>query len=66
MWVCDLFDLPCISSIIPVQFIKCRTVSLIDVLDNAHENALFVIPFINFELYCYLLFLGLYDFLFLH
>lgn len=48
LWECDLFDLPEVSSIIPVQFIRCRTVSLVDKLDDTHGNVLFIVPCIGF------------------
>lgn len=48
VWECDLFDIPSVSSIIPVHFIKCRTVSLTDVLDSNYGNALFVTPCVDF------------------
>lgn len=45
VWECDLFDLP---NLVPVQFIRKRTVSLVDHLDNMSGNALYVIPCIDF------------------
>ena len=36
------------SHLIPVQFIRRRTVSLIDIFDENLGNALFVIPCIGF------------------
>ena len=48
VWECDLFDDPEVSHLIPVQFIRRRTVSLVDVFDDTLGSALFVIPCIDF------------------
>ena len=42
VWECDLFDL---SSFLLVQNIKCRTVSLVDKLDDVYGNVLFISPY---------------------
>ena len=46
VWYYDLFEACGIHSIIPVQFIHCRTISLIDKLDG--ESVLFVCPCIDY------------------
>lgn len=48
VWECDIFDLSFISSLIPIQFIKSRTVSLVDSLDDTSGHVLFVVPCIDF------------------
>ena len=48
IWECDIFDLPDVSSIVPIQFIRSRTVSLIDKLDDTYGTVLFVSPCIDF------------------
>lgn len=48
VWECDIFDLSLLSSIIPIQFISSRTVSLVDTLDDSFGKAIFVIPCIDF------------------
>ena len=40
VWYYDLFESPGIHTFLPVQFLQCRAVSLIDTLDN--ESVLFV------------------------
>ena len=40
VWYSDIFEIGGICSLIPVQFIKCRTVALVDKLDG--ESVLFV------------------------
>ena len=47
IWECDIFESPEIS-ILPVHFIKCRTVSLVDVFGDSYGNVLLVIPCVNF------------------
>lgn len=46
VWYHDLFEDCGIYSLIPVQFIKCRSVALIDKLDG--ESVLFTTPVIDF------------------
>ena len=46
VWYSDIFEIGGICSLIPVQFIKCRTVALVDKLDG--ESVLFVCPCIDF------------------
>ena len=46
VWECDTFELPGIHSIIPVQLIKGRTISLIDKIHD--ESMLFVVPCVDF------------------
>lgn len=48
VWEHDIFDISGISSLVPVQFIKCRTVTLVDHLDDSSGCALFVIPIVDF------------------
>ena len=47
VWEPDTFETDSRYHIIPIQFIACRTVSLIDEIDGL-GNALFIIPIINF------------------
>ncbi len=47
IWECDIFESSGIS-LLPVQFIKCRTVSLVDFLNDSYGNVLFVVPCVNF------------------
>ena len=42
IWDCDLFE-P--SQFVPIQSIKCRTVSLIDKFNDVYGNILFVSPY---------------------
>ena len=48
VWEHDLFELYGIYNILPVQFIKCRTVSLVDKVSETNLNALLVCPCIEF------------------
>lgn len=48
IWECDIFDLPAVSYIIPIQFVRCRTISLIDKLDDTYGTVLFISPCIDF------------------
>lgn len=48
VWECDVFDVPALSSLVPVQFINRRTVSLIDKLDDVIGQVLYIIPCIDF------------------
>ena len=48
VWESDIFESSIVSSLIPIQFIKSRTVSLIDTLDDSLGQAMFVIPIIDF------------------
>ena len=48
MGVCDLYNEPEVPHLMPVQFIRRHTVSLIDIFDVNLGNALFVIPCIDF------------------
>ena len=50
VWYHDLFELHGFHSIIPVQFLTSRAVSLIEQLDN--ESVLFVCPCIDFLCSC--------------
>lgn len=43
VWECDLFD---VTNFLIVQHIKCRTVSLIDKLDDVYGNVLFISPYL--------------------
>ena len=45
VWECDIYETPACYSIIPVQLIRYRTVTLIDKLDGA--SALFVCPCVD-------------------
>ena len=45
IWEHELFDA---SLIIPVQFIRSRTITLIDAVDEFSGNALFVVPCVDF------------------
>ena len=47
LWECDIFEIPGRYSILPVQAIKCRTISLEDKLESG-ESVLFVCPCIDF------------------
>lgn len=47
LWECDIFEIPGQYSILPVQAIKCRTVSLEDKLESG-ETVLFICPCIDF------------------
>ena len=46
VWYRDVFEIGGVCSLIPVQFIKCRTVALVDKLDG--ESVLFVCPCVDF------------------
>lgn len=46
VWEYDLFDSSVISNLIPVQFIKSRTISIVDTLSTT-GHALFLIPCID-------------------
>ena len=48
VWECDLFEMPGIHSIIPIQFIQCRIVTLIDKISEHDPSVLFVVPCVNF------------------
>ena len=47
IWECDIFDIPEVSYIIPIQFIRCRTVSLVDKLNDTYGTVLFVSPCVD-------------------
>ena len=47
VWEPDVFETTFSYDLLPVNFIACRTVSLIDEIDDL-GNALFVVPCINF------------------
>ena len=47
IWECDLFETSCFD-LIPLAYVICRTVSLVDVLDTTGSNALIICPCINF------------------
>ena len=47
IWENDIFEIPSKYSVVPVQFIKSRTVSLVDKLSNG-ENVLLVCPCVDF------------------
>lgn len=49
VWENDIFELPGVHSIIPIQLVKFRTVSLVDKLNDTHGSVLFVSPIILFE-----------------
>ena len=42
----DVFEVGGMHSLVPIQFVKCRTVSLVDKLDG--ESVLFLSPCIDF------------------
>lgn len=46
VWYHDLFEADGIHSLVPVQFIVCRCVAIVDKLDS--ESVLFVCPCIDF------------------
>ena len=48
IWECDLFETPGVHSVIPVQFIRSRTVSLIDKIQEHDPTVLFVVPCVDF------------------
>lgn len=47
VWECDLFEMPGIHSIIPIQFIQCRIVTLIDKISEHDPSVLFVVPYVK-------------------
>ena len=47
IWECDLFETSCFD-LIPLAYVICRTISLVDVLDTTGSNALIICPCINF------------------
>ena len=48
VWECDIYETPGSHSIIPVEFIEFRTVSLVDQLSNISGHVLLVCPCIDF------------------
>ena len=44
IWECDLFEMPGIQSLVPVQFLHNRAVSLVDKMNDTDPPLLFVIP----------------------
>ena len=50
-WFCyyDVFEVGGMHSLVPIQFVKCRTVSLVDKLDG--ESVLFLSPCIDFLMF---------------
>ena len=46
VWYHDLFESDGLHSLVPISFISCRCVSLIDILDG--ESVLFVCPCVNY------------------
>ena len=48
IWESDLFEIPGVHSVIPVQFIRSRAVSLIDKVQEHDPTVLFVIPCVAF------------------
>ena len=48
IWECDMFEMPGIYCYVPVQFIICRTASLIDKVSENDPPVLFIVPFVDF------------------
>ena len=48
IWECDIFEVGGCHSIIPVQFIIKRTISLTDVFQPTNSHALFICPCVEF------------------
>lgn len=46
VWECDLFEMPGIHSIIPIQFIQCRIVTPIDKIFEHDPSVLFVVSYV--------------------
>ena len=48
VWEYDLFELPGVHSIIPLQFVSSRAVTLLDKINHYDPFLLFVVPCIDF------------------
>ena len=48
IWECDLFEMPGVHSVISIQFIHSRTVTLLDKIQEHDPTVLFVVPCVDF------------------
>ena len=44
VWECDLYEMPGVHSVVPIQFVHNRAVSLVDRISDSDPPLLFVIP----------------------